>query len=763
MKMQEDVLISPFRVGMAVFSLNLLFSGFAVADHTEEHRLQTIEVTAPEETGESLTTPSAETAKYKLSQVPGATTFIHSEEYRSRPTPGGVADVLSYSPGVFSQSRYGNSETRILVRGAGTSLTFGSAGLRYLRDGLPLTGTDGFTNPELLEPMNALYTEVYRGSNALQYGSAFLGGAVNFVSRNGRNTPGIHTTFVTGSHDYYRPQLMVGGVLNEDLDYFVSYTGTYNNSFRDHSEEDISRGYANFGYRWNEDQETRVHLFASKNQLQLPGSLSFEQYYDDPYQAQNGLSPGSFFNKFETLDVQRNLETLRGDVRHTIKFTPDDVLTVGAWYENRRLWHPLSPFNSFNRNSPCRGTPDSEGIVTINNPACGGLLIDYGNLAGSFNRNRQQDAGLSWRFTHDGSLFGSRNSFVLGGFFGWGKSYGTVDNTLPGAEIGTKLNNAKSEAFNIEIFGEDRFALTSSLDLVVGGQFIHAKRRSLTDFFVPTSQIGNAFETDASRWYTAFSPKVGLLWQATEKQQFFANFSRSYEPPTNTQLAFRDPRLNQTSSESALDAQEGTTIEVGTRGEAGVFNWDLAVYHSWINNEILSTLLPGQTQTSTNNADKTTHTGVEVGTGALIPLDLMGDDLLRVRLTYTYQRFLYDNDSAYGDNYIPGAPNHFGGAEAVYEHPSGFYIGPNIRMTSNYYVDYANTLKAPAYTLFGARAGYKNTFNKLGYHVFVEGRNLTDEKWVASTSVADRATRSGTAILNPGFDRTIFGGISIDY
>lgn len=84
-------------------------------------------------------------------------------------------------------------------------------------------------------------------------------------------------------------------------------------------------------------------------------------------------------------------------------------------------------------------------------------------------------------------------------------------------------------------------------------------------------------------------------------------------------------------------------------------------------------------------------------------------------------------------------------------------------MTSNYYVDYANTLKAPAYTLFGARAGYKSTFNKLGYHVFVEGRNLTDEKWVASTNVADRATRSGTAILNPGFDRTIFGGISIDY
>ena len=77
-------------------------------------------------------------------------------------------------------------------------------------------------------------------------------------------------------------------------------------------------------------------------------------------------------------------------------------------------------------------------------------------------------------------------------------------------------------------------------------------------------------------------------------------------------MAFRDPRLNQLSNESALDAQEGTTIEVGTRGEAGIFNWDLAVYHSWINNEILNTLLPGSAaQSGTSNADKTTHTGVK--------------------------------------------------------------------------------------------------------------------------------------------------------
>lgn len=80
--------MSPFRSGATVLGLNVLLSGFVAADHVEEHRLETIEVTAPEEVDESLTTPSAETARYKLSQVPGATTFIHSDEYRSRPTPG---------------------------------------------------------------------------------------------------------------------------------------------------------------------------------------------------------------------------------------------------------------------------------------------------------------------------------------------------------------------------------------------------------------------------------------------------------------------------------------------------------------------------------------------------------------------------------------------------------------------------------------------------------------------------------------------------
>ena len=42
---------------------------------------------------------------------------------------------------------------------------------------------------ERLEPLAARYVEVYRGPNALQYGAATLGGAINFVSPTGRSAP----------------------------------------------------------------------------------------------------------------------------------------------------------------------------------------------------------------------------------------------------------------------------------------------------------------------------------------------------------------------------------------------------------------------------------------------------------------------------------------------------------------------------------------------------------------------------------------------
>ena len=188
-----------------------------------------------------LTTPSIEKAQAELGRVPGGTTLIEAEDFNQR-VVGSIADVLQLSPGVFAQSRFGGSEARISIRGSGITQTFGVRGVRFLRDGLPVTNASGFTNPELIEPNIARYVTVHRGANALEYGASTLGGAVNFVSRTGRNSEGLNVTFMTDTeHNYSRPQIRGGGLLGDNMDYFVSLSGLFDDGFRDQSSEEVKR------------------------------------------------------------------------------------------------------------------------------------------------------------------------------------------------------------------------------------------------------------------------------------------------------------------------------------------------------------------------------------------------------------------------------------------------------------------------------------------------------------------------------------------
>src|SRR5664279_4764961 len=54
-------------------------------------------------------------------------------------------DVLADVPGLFLQSRYGNHDLRISIRGFGTRSNSGVRGVRILQDGIPESEPDGET------------------------------------------------------------------------------------------------------------------------------------------------------------------------------------------------------------------------------------------------------------------------------------------------------------------------------------------------------------------------------------------------------------------------------------------------------------------------------------------------------------------------------------------------------------------------------------------------------------------------------------------
>ena len=127
-------------------------------------------------------------------------------------------------------------------------------------------------------------------------------------------------------------------------------------------------------------------------------------------------------------------------------------------------------------------------------------------------------------------------------------------------------------------------------------------------------------------------------------------------------------------------------------------------------------------------------------------------------LSYTFNHFKFDHDPVYGNNSLPAAPDYFLRGEAMYQHISGFYVGPTFDIVGKRWGDYANTYKVDSFGLLGMRTGWSNK----NYKVFLEGRNLLDTVYVANTNILPTAT-ANDAMLNAGAPISFFGGIEITY
>ena len=118
--------------------------------------------------------------------------------------------MLDYVPGVWVQSKYGQEDAKLVIRGSGLSRNFHLRGIRLLQDGSPINQADGSGDFQEIDPLAEQYVEVFKGANALRYGAMTLGGAINFVSPTGRSNPGFLARFMGGSYSTFSEQLAAG-------------------------------------------------------------------------------------------------------------------------------------------------------------------------------------------------------------------------------------------------------------------------------------------------------------------------------------------------------------------------------------------------------------------------------------------------------------------------------------------------------------------------------------------------------------------------
>ncbi|HAC60036.1 MAG TPA: TonB-dependent receptor, partial [Rhodobiaceae bacterium] len=128
----------------------------------------------------TLTVPGVAEAQREMSLIPGAVSVVPAARYQDLYAHN-FEDVMDFTPGVYARKRFG-AEVRLSIRGSGLSRSFHMRGLEILQDGIPYNLADGAADFQEVDPLIAQHIEVYKGGNGLRFGSATLGGAVNFVT-----------------------------------------------------------------------------------------------------------------------------------------------------------------------------------------------------------------------------------------------------------------------------------------------------------------------------------------------------------------------------------------------------------------------------------------------------------------------------------------------------------------------------------------------------------------------------------------------------
>jgi iron complex outermembrane receptor protein len=680
----------------------LVLSTLPLSVQAEHLSLPDIEVIGKHEPA-SITQPGIDAARLKIEKTAGGVTIVDIEKVKEGRNSN-FADTLGLATGVLAQSRFGAEETRLSIRGSGVQRTFHGRGIKLMQDGIAVNLADGSFDFSAIDPMATSYVEVYRGANALQYGASNLGGAVNFISHTGYTAPALEVRSEGGSYGYHRLGIATGRVIG-DADYYLSASTYHSDSFRDNAQQSADRLTGNVGYKINNDIETRFYLGYINNDSQLSSNLSKAQLKDNPKQAT--LSTGQGIN-------ERDVNLWRIANKTTFAFD-HTKLELGAFYSQKSLFHPIIDLFVFGN--------DTLGVID----------------------QESDDYGLTAKLTHQGKLFGLNNEFIAG----ISPTYGKIDAKNyrnVNAHRGALVNDFDQTATNFEAFFEDRLQATDRLTVVAGLQYARAGRESKDQLITAT---GNQ-SVDES--YAQTSPKLGILYQLQPQVQLFSNISRSFEPPSFGEL--------NNAVAPTLKAQSGTTFEVGTRGNSEHVDWDVAVYHARLHNELLQVAPAISTlATQTVNADKTVHTGLEFGMTARLPMHL------EWRHSMLINNFKLKNDQTYGSNRLPGIQRSLLRAELMYRGNHllhGLYFGPTVEWSPQAYnVDFADTLDADKYFLWGLKAGQKVNAN---WSWFLEGRNLANQKYAATTGVirAANATRSD-AVFSPGDGRTAYLGVQWNY
>ena len=609
---------------------------FAHADDTAPATVDSVIVTGARNPEDP---PIVQDARKRLSETPGAVSVISRESLQNRFAVG-LDDVLRDAPGVYAQKKWGG-DIRISIRGSGLGNANHNRGLLIAQDGVPLNEADGFGDSQIADPLITRFTEVYRGGNALRFGGALLGGAINMVTPTGRDAGFDNLVRIDGGSFGLHREHVAAARQFGDWDVFVAATNQRGQGWRPQSQQNIQFGSLNIGRSFGEDREVRLLINGSNINQEIPGALTRAQFDANPRQA----AAGNYAN-----DQGRNSRGVRTSFRTTWRLSDSTVFEGAVYGVWKDLDHPIFQ-----------------------------VIDQESRNYGAFGR-------LDW----DGQVGGLRADAYLGGWLRAGDLDSNFYVNVRGAR-GAPTSRTRQNATATDLFGEGRLFVTDRLAVVAGATWGTAER-DYQQYRVPG--VATTFDLKASKDYDWVAPRIGVLWEDDTGAQVFANLTKSVEPPNHGSLSPTGVGF------APVKAQEAWTAEIGTRGRRGPLTWDVTVYRAWLDGEMLQFNVSPDRPAATFNAEETIHQGIE----AALDWEIVQGLRLRQTYTFSDFRFREDVDYGdnrlpIAPKHFYRAELRYQHPAGWFVAPSVEWSASDI------WVDYRNTTRAPSYAVWNLGAG----------------------------------------------------------
>ncbi|MFN7054226.1 TonB-dependent receptor family protein, partial [Hyphomonas sp.] len=530
-----------------------------------------------------------------------------------------------------------------------------------------------------------------------------LGGVIETHSKTGLTHPGAGISYSAGSFGYQRGSAEIGGAMGR-FDAFAAITASEADGYRDQSATETLRVSANAGLRLSDRIETRLFAALVETDALWPGTLTRAEFLADP-----GAAALVSVRRNQKSDIDQKFLSSR-----TVLDMGPGLVTVTAGWNDRFKNHP-TPGGILLEDSETL----SAGLLWTSAPGMGPWLTE----AGLRYATMDQDATT---FAYAGGL-----------------------NSPVSAQPGAVASDRVREASNTEAYV--RLGYQASPALLLSGSLAYlstdrAERRGPLD---PTTSP--AYDIS----YDAWLPGAGLVWRVADSWSVFASLTRTAEAPSFFDLGGNQPL--QPDRIPRLRMQTADTAEIGSRGRYGALRWDATLYHGRLKGELLRLDAAGALNPPILNADKTLRTGFELAgeadlTDSLFP----GGPSLALAGKYDWLWARFDDDPVYGNNRVAGVPEHSAYAEARFGFGPNFTLTPNLTWRGSTRTDLFNTISAEAAVLIGLNA----TVEVGNVRLWVEGRNLTDERWVSAVNVVNQAG-PGSGLYFPGDAASVYAGISL--